>query len=70
MSDVAEFEPEPLVGTSAVRGVLLLGGVATVAFFAWKYWNNIRALDSGGSKPAVVRIPISLPLVQEKKKTK
>ncbi len=68
MNDAVE-EEDSLLGTSALRGILLLGGVATISYFAWKYWNKIRTLESSAPKrEAVVRVPISLPLPQEKKK--
>ncbi len=71
MDNAAEQQEESLLGTSTLRGILLLGGVATVSFFAWKYWSKIKALESSAPrKPRVIRIPVELPLVQDKSKKK
>ena len=55
-----EIQREPLIGTSTVRGVLLLGGVATVAYLAFKYY--IAVEQQKAAAPAPVTIPIGVPV--------
>lgn len=67
MNDAVEDE-DSLLGTSTLRGILLLGGVVTVAFLAWKYWRGIKKSDtSAARRPALVRIPVQLPVADPKK---
>lgn len=63
----AAEEQDELLGTSTLRGILLLGGVSVVAYLAWKYWKRTRVADlSSPHKTQVVRIPIELPLTKRK----
>ncbi len=66
MENAAEQE-DSLLGTSTIRGILLLGGVAVTGFFAWKYWRNVKT-STPPPKPRIIRIPVELPIQQEKKK--
>ncbi len=69
MSDAVEQDEDQLLGTSALRGILLLGGVAVVSFFAWKYWNKIKKSEAATPhRPLAIRVPIELPIQQPKKK--
>ncbi len=66
MNDIIE-EPDPLLGTSTLRGILLLGGVAAVAFLAYQFWYKQRAIEHASPRKAnLIRIPISLPIVSRK----
>lgn len=62
------IEDEPILGTSTLRGILLLGGVAAVAYIAYEFWYKQRALEMGAPvRKSVVRVPISLPIVKPRK---
>ncbi len=66
MDDLAT-QDEPLLGTSTLRGLLLLGGVAAVAYLAYEFWYKQRAAEgSAPAKKSVVRIPIELPISKPK----
>ena len=45
-----------LIGTSTVRGFLLLAGVATVAYLAYRYWQQLA------SQPKPIAHTISIPV--------
>ncbi len=56
-----DVDDEPLIGASTVRGVLMLGGVATVAYIAFRYWQKVKAEQT--NKPAhTIQIPVELPI--------
>lgn len=62
MNDAIE-EDDPILGTSTLRGILLLGGVAAVAYLAYQFWYKQRAAElSSPVHRNVVRIPIQLPI--------
>ncbi len=63
----ADEDEDSLLGTSALRGILLLGGVATLGFFAWKYWRTIKISDVPHQE-RLIRVPVELPLPPQKKK--
>ena len=66
MNDAAE--DDPLLGTSTLRGILLLGGVAAVAYVAYKLWKNQKAVEMSLPRtPNVVRIPIAAPVQNQAK---
>lgn len=46
-----------IIGTSTIRGVVLLGGVALVAYLAFRYWMKIKA-----SEQPAFQMPISIPV--------
>ncbi len=61
MNDMVQ--EDPVLGTSTLRGVLLLGGVAAVAYLAYEFWYKQR--QSEGLVKAIkntIRVPINLPL--------
>ncbi len=65
MDDAAD---EPLLGTSTLRGILLLGGVAAVAFVAYQFWYKQRLVDlSAPKRKPLIRVPISLPIPAARK---
>lgn len=57
---------DALLGTSTLRGILLLGGVGVVAFLAYKFWKRQK---SGEVPPraSTIRVPVNLPLPKQKK---
>lgn len=58
-------ESEPFLNTNTLRGILLLGGVAAVAFLAYKFWYIQKAAESVGPvQKQIVRVPIELPLAK------
>lgn len=63
-----EEDDEPILGTSTLRGILLLGGVAAVAYIAYEFWYKQRSLEMSTPtpKPAVIRVPIQLPVANQK----
>lgn len=66
MSDdpTQDVEEEELLSTSTLRGILLLGGVASVAYIAFEFWMAQRAVDAvAPQRPGLIRVPISLPIV-------
>jgi len=65
MNDAAE--DDPILGTSTLRGILLLGGVAVVAYIAYTMWKNQKAVEMSLSHtPNIVRVPIALAQTQTK----
>ncbi len=61
-------QDDPLLGTSTLRGILLLGGVAAVAFLAYEFWYKQRAKEiSAPVRRNVIRVPIELPLAKPRK---
>ncbi len=68
MNEGAAHEDE-ILSTSTLRGILLLGGVASVAYLAYEFWYKQRAVERAlPKKPRVIRIPIELPIQNTKKK--
>ncbi len=58
-----DVEEEELLSTSTLRGILLLGGVASVAYIAFQFWMAQRAVDAVAPKQMnLIRVPISLPI--------
>ncbi len=62
-------QDEPLLGTSTLRGILLLGGVATVAYLAYQFWYKTKKNEMAlPQRPKTIRIPIELPIAKPRKK--
>ncbi len=62
-----EIEEEPLLGTSTLRGILLLGGVAAVAYIAYQFWLQQRKVVAAVPlRPRIIRVPVELPGVKRK----
>lgn len=56
-------ESDPILGTSTLRGILLLGGVAAVAYIAYEFWLKQKAFAAAlPAKPQVIRVPVELPI--------
>lgn len=56
-------ESDPLLGTSTLRGLLLLGGVAAVAYIAYEVWRKTKAVESAlPMQPRTIRVPVELPI--------
>lgn len=68
MDDTVQDDDEPILGTSTLRGILLLGGVAAVAYVAYQFWYKQRALEmsSPAKRTPVIRVPIQLPIANQK----
>ncbi len=61
-------ESEPILGTSTLRGLLLLGGVAAVAYIAYEVWRKTKAVESLAPQMSrTIRIPVELPIPPAKK---
>lgn len=59
------IQDEPILGTSTLRGILLLGGVAAVAYLAYEFWYKQRQAEGAAPiKKNVIRIPIELPIAK------
>lgn len=54
-------DDDALIGTSLIRGVLLIGGVATVAYLAFRYWQKIKGAELN-LPPKTIQIPLGLPI--------
>lgn len=68
MNEVVEGA-DPLLGTSTLRGLLLLGGVAAVAYLAYEFWRKQRKADAAlPVRPRFVRVPVELPIPSGRKK--
>lgn len=50
-----------LVSTSTIRGVLLLGGIATVAYIGFRYWQKVKAAEVVRA-PRQLSIPVNEPV--------
>ncbi len=60
-------ESEPLLGTSTLRGLLLLGGVAAVAYIGYQVWRKSKATEGMAlQQPRTIRVPVELPLPANK----
>ncbi len=55
------MDEDDLLGPSLIRGVLLLGGVATVAYLAFQYWRKVKAAELN-KPPKSIQIPVELPI--------
>ena len=66
MNDAVQ-ESDPLLGTSTLRGILLLGGVAAVAYIAYKFYLQSKKADTGRSAQSkFIRVPVELPIPANK----
>ena len=64
-------ESDPLLGTSTLRGLLLLGGVAAVAYIGYQFWRKAKAADAyAPTLPRTIRVPVELPLPPVKNSAK
>ncbi len=62
-------DSDPLLGTSTLRGLLLLSGVAAVAYLAYEFWWKQRKADAAlPVRPRIVRVPVELPIASAKRK--
>lgn len=62
-------ESDPLLGTSTLRGLLLLGGVAAVAYIAYQFYKKSKMAEAFAPQVArTIRVPVELPIPPAKKK--
>ncbi len=69
VNEVVQEEDDPLLGTSTLRGILLLGGVGVVAYIAYTFWQNQRNKEAATpQRTKIIRVPIELPITKPKVK--
>lgn len=60
-------QDEPFLGTSTLRGILLLGGVVAVAYVSFKLWKKQKAVEASlPQKQNLIRIPIAAPVLAQR----
>ncbi len=57
---------EELLGTSTLRGILLLSGVVAVAYISYRFWYRQKKLEIAAPvRRAPIRVPLDLPVARK-----
>jgi len=59
-------DEEPLLGTSLLRGILLLGAVGLAGYGVYVWWKKSKAAEKS-LPPKTVSVPITIPTLKKKK---